>query len=144
VASGLVFLLRYKCVLLYKLISLALWIMKVNIAVMKAFMLCITSIFQKSSWWKLTYSDNCLPVFVHFYLNVFCTLPLSSSMMSVWKMRKIIRTLCFIAVMHTHEWSVDLWLGSDFCAFFCYNQDHFVLVLFAFVVLGLIYDRSLA
>jgi len=33
---------------------------------------------------------------------------------------------------------VSLGLGLTFCEFFCFSLNHFVLVLFAFVVLGLV------
>jgi len=33
---------------------------------------------------------------------------------------------------------VSVCLGLTFCAFLCFSLDYFVLVLFAFVVLGLV------
>jgi len=83
-------------------------------------------------------------------------------MVIVWRIRgKIIRTLCALLCMtvvysdmhthtHTHEQFLKLSVGFRFrfrfcvclvlafCMFFCFSLDYFVLVLSAFVVLGLV------
>jgi len=74
-------------------------------------------------------------------------------MMIVWRIRGKIPELFYVVLcttvlhsdMHTRQrflkMNVGLDLGLVFCVrFFCYSLDHFVLVLFAFVVLGLFYS----
>jgi len=43
-----------------------------------------------------------------------------------------------LGVGFTFRFSFCVCLGLAFCMFFCFSLDYFVLVLFAFVVLGLV------
>jgi len=54
--------------------------------------------------------------------------------------RAVLCTAVVYNGMHSYEQFLKLAVGLDlaFCVFFCFSIDHFVLVLLAFVVLGLV------